>query len=490
MKTERGNSWLALWTTGVLLGGCMVGPDYQRPRATETPPSYAGVSDEWKLAEPRAEVSKGSWWTIFGDEELNSLEMEGAVANQQLKSAWAAFEQARALADVARSGYFPHIGLSPSMTRQRDSGNRPVNGVSNGRSETYTTLTVPLDFKYELDLWGRVRRTVEAARATEEADLADLEAARLAIQAEIASDYFTLGALDAELFLLRTNVEVFRRSLELTENRRKGGVATDLDVAEAQTVLKSAEAQIPIVSLQRARTGHALAVLVGHSPSTFVIPSPHFKLRAPLIPAGVPSELVERRPDIASAERRMAAANARIGAAKAAFFPTVHLNGLAGLESVSASTLFDWPSRLWAVGPSITVPLFEGGRQKATMRAVTAAYDEVVANYRQTVLKAFADVEDNLSAQTLLAKQQEAEMAALEAARRTLEIAMNRYRAGLVTYLEVATAQNAELERERSTVRLQGEQLLTSVALVKSLGGGWTNLNHAPLSAPRQALRK
>ena len=480
-------AWVA---PGILLGGCVVGPNYRKPEATEIPASYAGATNGWKLAEPRADVPKGNWWEIFGDPELDRLESEGASANQQLKAAWAAFEQARAVADVAQSGYFPHLGLSPMLNRERNSANRPINGVSNGRSETYTTIQVPLDFRYEVDLWGRVRRTVEAARASEQADAADVEGTRLAIQAEIASDYFALGALDAELFLLRTNVEVFRRSLELTRNRRSGGIATDLDVAEAQTVLKTAEAQIPAVGLRRARTEHALAVLVGRSPSTFVLPGRPLSLSPPVVPSGLPSELIERRPDIASAERRMAAANANIGVAKAAFFPTVRLNGLAGFESVSAGTLFDWPSRLWAVGPSITVPLFEGGRPKATLRQARAAYDEVVSNYRQTVLKAFAEVEDNLSAQGLLASQQEAETAALEAARKTLEIASNRYRAGLVTYLEVATAQTAELERERATVRLRGEQLVTSVALVKSLGGGWTDLNPMPPVRMAPVVRK
>jgi multidrug efflux system outer membrane protein len=293
------------------------------------------------------------------------------------------------------------------------------------------------------------------------------------IQAEVAVDYFTLRALDSERAVLSSSVEVFAKSLQLTRNRRAGGVASDLDVAQAQTVLKTTQAQLPAVALQRAQFEHALAVLVGQPAPTFRISERKLSLAPPLIPPGLPSELLERRPDISAAERRVAAANASIGVAKAAFFPTVQLNGLAGLESVSAGTLFNGSSRLWAVGPSLTLPIFEGGKLRAGLRLAAATYEEMVANYRQSVLTAFSEVEDNLAAQTLLASQYDAESEALLAARKQLEIANNRYRDGLITYLEVATAESTALNIEFSATLLRGQQLVAAVALVKALGGGW-----------------
>ncbi len=454
------------------IAGCAVGPDYKRPTAP-VPEAFSGETNIWKVAEPQAHLPKGNWWEIFNDEGLSRLELEAAAANQELKTAIAVFEQARAFVDVSRAGLFPHVGLNPSFTRERDSANRPVNGVSLGVPDTYNTFTVPLDAGYEVDFWGHVRRSVESAKASQRASAADLETTRLGIQAELATDYFTLQALDAEIALLRSSVEVFQKSLELTRNRRAGGVATDLDVSQAETVLKTTEALLPVTVLQRVRVEHALAVLTGRPASSFALPEKPLTLEPPILPAGVPSTLLERRPDIAAAEGRVAAANANIGVATAAFYPTVQLNGLAGFESVSAGTLFSWPSRIWSFGPSISAPLFEGGLLRANLRQAKAAHDEMVARYRQTVLAAFAEVEDNLAGQQLLVAESRAQDAALQAARKTLEIANNRYRAGLITYLEVATAQNAALDLERTAVRLHGDQLVTTVALIKSLGGGW-----------------
>jgi len=470
----------------VVLAGCAVGPDYKRPAATATTPAaYAGATNEWKVAEPQAHLPKGRWWEMFGDADLNQLEHDAATANQELKAAVASFDQARALTDVTKSGLFPHIGLSPSATAERNSANEPLEGVAGGKANTRTfaDLIVPLNLSYEVDLWGRVRRSVESARSQEQADADDLEAVRLAIQSEVATDYFALRALDADTALLRSSVEVFTKSLELTQNRRAGGIASDLDVAQAETVLKTTQAQLPATLLQRAQLEHALAVLTGRSASIFAMTERPLNAAPPVIPSGLPSELLERRPDIAAAERRMAAANASIGVAKAAFFPTIQLNGLAGLESLHAGSLFEWQSRFWSIGPSLTMPLFDAGQNRANLRGARAAYDLTVANYRQTVLTAFADVEDNLAAQGLLASETDAETAALQAARKQLEIADYRYRAGLVTYLEVATAQNTELGVERTTVQLRGQQLVAAVALVKSLGGGWQDPNAAPRSA-------
>ncbi len=451
------------------LAGCAVGPNYQRPEATTIAADYAGAVDEWKVATPQAHLPRGNWWEMFGDTELNRLEADAVAANQDIKAAAARFEQARAVADVARSGLFPHVGVSAQPIWQHDSANRPVGGKP---GETYDNCIVPFDLSYEIDLWGRVRRTVESATAQMQAGSDDVESAKLAIQAEVAADYFTLRALDADKVLLVSSIEVYRKSLALTRNRRAGGMVSDLDVAQAETVLKNAEAQLPATALEREKFQHALAVLVGKNASLFTVAEQPLDLAPLPIPPGLPSELLERRPDIAAAERRMAAANASIGVAQAAFFPTVRLSGLTGFQSVDVGTLFNWPSRLWAIGPSLSLPLFEGGQLRANLRQMKAAYEETVARYRQTVLSAFGEVEDNLAAERLLADQHEQETAALKAARRQLEIANNRYSFGLVTFLEVATAENIALVTERTSARLSGQQMVAAVALIKSLGGG------------------
>ena len=454
----------------LVLSACAVGPDYLRPEATTIPEAYAGPSGEWKIAAPRAHLPRGNWWEILGDPELNRLEADAAAANQDLKAVAARFEQARALADVARSGLFPRLGVSFQPVRQRDSENRPTGGKP---GQTYDSFTVPFDLSYELDLWGRVRRTVESATAQKEAGADDVESAKLAIQSEVAADYFSLRALDADKALLLSSVEVYRKSLELTRNRRAGGMVSDLDVAQAETVLKTTEAQLPDNTRQRAKFQNALAVLTGKNASLFRIEERPLDLAPLVIPPDLPSDLLERRPDIAAAERRMAAANANIGVATAAFFPTIKFNGLAGFQSADLGILLDWPSRFWAVGPSLTLPLFQGGQLTANLRQAKAAHEETVAKYRATVLAAFADVENNLAAEYLLAGEYEQIMDAMRSARKQLEIANNRYNSGLVTYLEVATAQNTALGTERTGMRLRGQQLVAAVALIKSLGGGW-----------------
>ena len=453
----------------VAISGCAVGPDYQRPEAMTIPAAYTGISDEWKVAVPQAHLPKGDWWGIFGDPELSRLETEAAESNQDLKAAYARFNQARSVGDVARSGFFPRLGGSFQPVEQRDSENRPVGGKP---GQTYDSYSLPFDLSYEFDLWGRVRRTVESATAQAQAVSDDVESVRLSIQAEVAADYFAIRALDADKAQLLASIEVYRKSLALVRNRRAGGMVSDLDVAQAETVLKTAEAQLPDNALQRAKFEHSLAVLTGKNASLFSLTERPLGLEPLVVPADLPSELLERRPDISAAERRMAAANASIGVAKAAFFPTIKLSGLAGFQSGEMSTLLDWPSRFWAVSPSLTVPLFQGGQLSANLSQTKAAYEETIARYRQTVLSAFADVENNLVAEHLLARQYEEVMAALKAARKQLEIANNRYNAGLVTYLEVATAQNTKLAIERSGMRLRGQQLVATVALIKSLGGG------------------
>ena len=454
----------------MLFSACAVGPDYQRPEATAIPDAYVGPGNDWKVAAPQAHLPRGNWWEIFGDPELNQLEAGAMAANQDLKMAVSRFAQARAVANIAESALFPRLGVSVLQVDQRDSSHRPVGGKPD---QTYDTLTVPFDFSYEIDLWGRVKRSVEAATAQLEASADDVESIRLSLQAEVAANFIALRALDADKALLLSSIEVYRKSLKLMQNRRAGGMVSDLDVAQAETVLKTAESQVPDIAIQRAKYQNALAVLTGKTASLFQLPERSLEIPPLVIPSGLPSELLERRPDIAATERRMAAANANIGVATAAFFPTVKLSGLAGFQSGSVDMLFDWPSRFWAVGPSLTLPLFQGGQLTATLRQTKAVYEETVAKYRQTVLSAFAEVENNLAAEHLLTDEYEKVLDALRSVRRQLEIANNRYRYGLATYLEVAIAQNAALGIERTGVRLRGQQLVSVTALVKSLGGGW-----------------
>src|SRR6266404_5595861 len=471
-----------------MVAGCTVGPNYKRPPAATIPEAYtgatnvvstdSGATNGWKVAEPQAQIPKGNWWEIFGEAKLNELENQASAANQQLKVAVARLAEARAQMDITRAGLFPNISLSGSYTRQRSSPNAPLSttGAASGRSATFNDFLVPLTLGYEVDLWGRVRRSVESARAQAQASADDLETIKLMIQAEVAMDYFTLRALDAQRAVLNSSVQVFTKSLQLTRNLRAGGAVSDLDVAQSLTVLKTTEAQLPAVTLQRAQFEHAIALLVGQPASTFHVSEHALSAAPPLIPPGLPSALLERRPDISAAERRMASANASIGVAKAAFFPTVQLNGLAGFESLNTGTLFNWSSRLWAVGPSITLPIFEGGKLRANVRFAKAAYEEMVATYRQSVLTAFSEVEDNVAAQTLLANQYAAESDALVAARSELEIVNNQYRDGLITYLEVATAESTALNVEFTATQLRGQQLVAAVTLVKALGGGWQDI--------------
>jgi multidrug efflux system outer membrane protein len=434
----------------------------------------------WKTAEPSAAEPRGEWWRMFNDPELGQLETLALTNNQNLAAAAARLAQARDLAAAARSEFYPQLnaGGTPGgdLTRQRTSANEPQNGLASGTAHTYTTFTAPIYLGWELDLWGRVRRLSEAAHARIIASADDLESAKLDVAAEVAADYFSVQTLTDEYTLIANTIETYRRSLELTQNRRRGGIVSDLDVAQAATQLHSAEAQLPDIQLRRAQTQHALAILCGRPPMDFSVAT---NLQAgptiPAIPPGLPAELLEHRPDIAAAERRMAAANADVGVAKAAFFPAIKFDGLAGLQSVSAGSWFDWPSRFWSVGPSLELPLFTGGLNTANLARTRAAYDETVASYRQTVLGAFGEVEDNLAAQHWLADEWNAENQAVVAAQHALDIANNRYRAGLVTYLDVATAQTDALIQERNAVELQGARLTACVNLMKALGSGWTD---------------
>jgi NodT family efflux transporter outer membrane factor (OMF) lipoprotein len=428
----------------------------------------------WKPAEPRANRPRGEWWKAFGDSELNGLEDLAARENQTLAGSVAALAEARALVAEARSQYFPQVSTTPSYSRQRTSANAVSSGKVVGTPYTYNLFNLPAEMSWEIDLWGRVSHLTEGARARMVAAEDDLESLRLLLQSELAQDYFTLRAQDAEIDLLIDTAQAYQRSLDLTVNRRKGGVATDLDVSQADTQLRTTQAQIPALRLQRAQMLHAIAVVCGQSPVDFQIAARAVdKMPDMKGPGIVPSEWLQRRPDVSAAERRVAAANADVGVAQAAFYPSLTLNGAAGFQSVNAQTWVHWPSRLWSLGPQLNLPLFTGGFNRAQLAAARAAYDQSTANYRQTVLSAFQDVEDQLAAQELLASELVGESAALASARQTLEIANNRYRAGLVTYLEVVTAQSAALDLQRTVVELEGVRRVAAVALVKSLGGGW-----------------
>jgi len=465
------------WLAALVLAGCAVGPDYHRPAAVKSQPVPAAFTINgvvWKTAAPGANRPRGSWWTTFDDPELNRLEDLTASENQTLAGSVAALAQARDLVKEARSQYFPQVSTSPSYVRQRTSKNAEASGVAVGTPYTYNLFSLPANVSWEVDVWGRVRRLTEGARAQMEAAAEDLESLKLLLQAELAQDYFTLRAQDAEIQLLNDTVEAYQRSLDLTINRRKGGVATDLDVSQADTQLRTTQAEIPALRLQRAQMLHAIATLCGQTATGFALPErPVQGLPAMQGPGIVPSEWLQRRPDIAAAERLVAAANANIGVAQSAFYPSLTFNGAAGLQSVNANTWFSWPSRLWSLGPSVNLPLFTGGYNRAQLAAARAAYDQTVANYRATALAAFEDVEDELDAQDLLAAQLGGENAAMASARQTLAIANNRYKAGLVTYLEVVTAQSAALDLERAVVQLEGERRVAAVGLVKALGGGW-----------------
>lgn len=460
----------------LLVSGCNVGPDYQRPAALSSaamPAAYADSSaskpGKWKTAQPSAHLPRGAWWQLYHDAELNRLEGLAESNNQQVTAAYANFQQARALVNVASADVFPQLATALGITRQHTNGS-----LSGGHGSAFNSFSAPLDASWELDLWGRVRREVEGSRANLSASADDLQSAKLAVQAEVAIDYITLRALEAQRNLLEETGRTYQKSLGLTQTRRSGGIATDYDVSLAETQLKSTEAQVPAVTLQRVKLLHALATLCGQAATSFSVkPAKASPPSLPAIPAGVPSELLENRPDVTAAERRMAAANAAVGVASAAFYPRVTLNGNGGFQATDASRLFNGSSRLWSVGPALNLPLFTGGRNTANLAVARANYEATVANYRQTVLGAFQDVEDQLAAQRLLTQQLTAETAALQAARRTLEISNTRYQGGVLTYLEVAIAQSSALAHEVTVVQLSANRVAASVALIKALGAGW-----------------
>jgi NodT family efflux transporter outer membrane factor (OMF) lipoprotein len=487
----------------VLTTACSVGPDYVRP-STISPDAYKEL-DGWKIARPQDALARGAWWEIFGDAQLNALEARVSISNQNLAVAEAQYRQARALVREARAGYFPTVTIGAGFTRSRQSttfssssgGTSSTGGSSSsanssaggssGSGQPRSDFEVGLDFSWELDVWGRIRRTVESNRASAQASAGDLEAARLSFQAALAQDYFQLRTLDAQKQLLDETVAAFEKFLRLTQDRFASGVASQADVVQAQTQLKTTQAQAIDVGVQRAQLEHAIALLMGQAPATFTLPAAPLAATPPAIPVGVPSELLERRPDIAAAERRMAAANAQIGVAVAAFYPTITLNASSGLESSSLAKWFTAASRFWSVGPGISQTVFDGGLRHAQTDAARAAHDATIATYRQTVLAAFQAVEDNLAALRILEEENGVQDEAVKAAQDSVRLTTNQYKAGTVSYLNVITVQTIALTDEVTAIQIRGRRMAAAVLLVQALGGGWTA---AELPSPRDATSR
>ncbi|GFO70478.1 outer membrane efflux lipoprotein [Geomonas limicola] len=455
------------------LAACTVGPNYVRPEAP-VPVAFKEVKG-WKLAEPGGTGKlSATWWQLYNDPDLNALEEQVVISNQNLKAAEAQVRQARAIIQEQRAAYFPTLTVGASITRsQRGVTTTNASGGSQSSTVSGTAYSLPFNFSWEADVWGRIRRSVEAASDSYQASEADLAAARLSAQAELAQDYFLLRVQDLQQKLLDETVASYQKAYDLTLNRYKGGVVAKSDLLQAETQLKTARAQAIDLGVQRAQLEHAIALLIGKPASDFALPVRQFTSVVPQIPTGLPSELLERRPDIAGAERRMAAANAQIGVAKAAYYPTVGLSASAGLQSTSFADWFSWPSHFWSVGPVLSQTLFDGGLRRGQNEQVLAAYDQTVANYRQTVLAGFQEVEDNLAALRILEAEALAQEDAVRAAAETVTVALNQYRAGVISYLNVTVAQSTELANRRSAVSILGRRLTASVLLIRALGGGW-----------------
>ncbi|HUA59501.1 MAG TPA: efflux transporter outer membrane subunit, partial [Verrucomicrobiae bacterium] len=466
-------------------GWFTVGPDYHPPTNSVPAVYKAAELGSWKEGQPLDNVPKGNWWAVFDDTNLDALEAEALQANQGLKAAVARVDQARAAARVARGDLLPALNLDPSYNRQRYSPNEePSFGPL-----TANTFSTPLDLSYEVDLWGRVRRGFESARADAQASLAEYYNVLLALQSDVAQNYFALRSLDAEIATVTGTVELRREQVKLVRGRYEGGIGSQLEVAQAETELATTEADAASLAQRRDELENAIAILAGRNPSDFHLPAQHAGDWAPPpeIPAGLPAGLLERRPDVAEAERRLASANAKIGVAKAAFFPVITLTGSGGYVSADVDTLFNWSGRTWSIGPSLSLPIFAGGRNRANYQRSQAAYAEAVALYRQQVLTAFGDVEDSLADIRHLAEQAAAQQRAVTNARRATELAEDRYRSGIVSYIEVVDADRDALAAERANAQLAGQRLIASVQLIKALGGGWDDASLQPSLALNRA---
>jgi NodT family efflux transporter outer membrane factor (OMF) lipoprotein len=477
MKTRFAPILLGLMS--LLFSGCMVGPKYVKPSTALAPafkeqaPASTESNSGWKAATPSDGVLRGNWWELFGDPQLNSLEEQVTSANENLKVAEARLREARAMIRFNRASLFPTISTSPSVSNERLSANQPYfpSALANNGSGDFN---LPFDLSYEVDLWGRVRRTVNASREETQATAADLQTASLSLHAELALDYFELRSADAQKQLLDDTVKAYADAVTLTQNRFEGGAAPKSDVAQARTQLEAAQVQDTDVTVARAQFEHAIATLIGQPPAKFTLPpAPQTHLQIPAIPVGVPSVLLERRPDIAAGERRVAEANEQIGIARAALFPTLVIGAAAGFQGNTVTNWLNWPSRMWAVGPQLSETLFDAGRRRATSEAAQANYDGTAATYRQTALSAFQEVEDNLAALRILENEAEQQHRATASAEESLQLFTNRYQGGVDNYLQVITAQTIALVNERNDIDIQRRRMDASVLLVKAVGGGW-----------------
>jgi NodT family efflux transporter outer membrane factor (OMF) lipoprotein len=470
----------------LLLSGCMVGPKYVKPSVPLAPaykesnPDAFKENANWQIAQPADAAQRGEWWRIFSDAELNSLEPQVAADNQDLKIADARFREARAVIRFNHASLYPTVGAAPFAGGLRESSTRPylsaTSAAANGMG--VGDIQLPVDLSYEIDVWGRVRRTVSAAREEAQASAGDRQTVMLSLQAELAVDYFEARSADAQQKLLNDTVQYYEEAYRITNNRFEGGLAPKSDVDQAQTQLEAARVQARDITLRRAQFEHAIAVLLGKPPASFTLTGTPLDARPPIIPPGLPSELLERRPDIAAAERRVAEANDRIGIARTAFYPTISLSASAGVES-TALNLFNPANVFWAIGPTLSQTIFDAGRRAAVSEEANASYDETVANYRQTTLTAFQQVEDNLIALRVLQQEAENQHQATLAAQSAEQIFNNRYVGGLDTYLQVVTAQTTALNNERNDIDIMRRQMDASVLLIKALGGGW-NITDLP----------
>lgn len=458
----------ALVLIAALSAACGPHVKYTPPK-TEPAPAFRELAANWKTAQPTEATVRGPWWELFGDPRLDALEERITVSNHTLRAAEASFAQARAAVQFSRVGLGPQVRTSSGASSSSLSGNRASSTIRG----TNADFIVQADVSYEIDVWGRVRGTIEASRATAQASAADLEAISLSLHAELAIAYFALRASDTDRALLDRAVATYGQALELTQNRFRGGIAAGADVAQAETQLQTARAQSIDVQVQRAQLEHAIGVLAGQSASTFSLPAAPLSIDPPQIPPGLPSELLERRPDIAAGERRVAAANAQVGVARTAYYPLLSLTGNGGFESASLGKWITGLSNFWTIGPAAVLSVFDAGRRRATNTQVRAAYQQTVESYQQVVLVAFREVEDSLAVLRILEEEARVQADAVAAAERSLALAENRYRGGVVSYLEVITAQNAALANQRTAAAIRARRISATVLLIKALGGGW-----------------
>ncbi len=471
MKLARSFSLLAV-LAALGVAGCTVGPNYHRASAPAA--THWDVAEPWRESAPKDALGKGDWWEVFHDDDLTGFAREALQSNQNLKISVARLEQARATAAVQISTQFPQFSTGLSAERQRISGNRPPNSnftiISPVSQNNYT---LPFTVNYELDIFGRRRRSIEAAQASYQSSAADLENVRLLITSQLAADFFSLRQLDTQISLLSRTVDALTKGLDLVNSRYHGGVASGLDVAQEETLLYTTRTQLTLLNQQRKQFEDAIAVLVGKSAPDFHIAPHDLSVQPPTLNAGLPSDLLERRPDIAEAEREMAVANAQIGIAKAAYYPSFNLFANGGWQAADIAKLANVQSTFWAIGANVAESIFTGGARRAQVQFAQAGYDATVANYRGTVLQAFQEVQDSLTGLSTLDQAYQQQQQAVDASRRNLDIATNRYKGGLVSYLDVVTAQQTLLTNEQELAILQGQKLVTSVLLVKALGGGW-----------------